>query len=385
MSAEIELLQSQEAGYFVSSSLLGTGQPTPEARQAEAVRVVLWALCRGRAGALSMSRDTAVSTRTLLHQARRLLLPFAPQRLASASFDQDRLREAGAGFGALPAPEQIDRRLLERLAEQGDLLQLIDRGAHWLPAPPRLVPLGSHYLLAGGLPLHALPAVLQEQITLRNTLRLLPLSAGASWPYAYQSLTNWLGPQPSSLPELQSFFQQAPLISVDSAPLEDEPSEVYWPHHAGPQEERWLPVTRAARLPAGRYLLRRPDRWSRGRFHYRIVLLDQGRILQESHPWEEMDIETPRLCYALDQAAGRKTVAHFAPTGSETLALGLESRLPRREYRLLQAVGERQPTSQRATLRYRWCAIARADLPLVTQALQALGITSEYHSAASRD
>ncbi|MBX5449335.1 MAG: hypothetical protein IRZ24_04645, partial [Thermogemmatispora sp.] len=186
------------------------------------------------------------------------------------------------------------------------------------------------------------------------------------------------------LRELQNAFQQAQLIPVDQGARESTPSQaqVYLPHAPGSQEERWQPLTRVTRLSAGRYLLRRPDRWQPGRFQYSIALLDQGRLLQESHPWEEIDI--PRLCYALDQAAGRRTIARwYGQAGSETLTLHLESHLPRREYRLLQAVGERLPVSPNSTWRYCWRAIARSDLPLVAQALQSLGITSEHQITAS--
>ncbi|GER84277.1 hypothetical protein KTAU_29130 [Thermogemmatispora aurantia] len=366
MTITIALLQGEQARYFVTSSLLGTVQAAPETLQAEAVRAVLWALYRG--GANSLSSDSAVSTRTLLHHTRHLLLPFARQLPASSN---------GA---TTTTTEQINRQFLERLAEQGDLLPINRAGSHWLPAPPRLIPLGSRYLLAGGLPLHALPGTLQKQITLRTTLRLLPLTTDKDWPYGYQSLTSWLGPQPPSLRELQNAFQQAQLIPVDQGARESTPSQaqVYLPHAPGSQEERWQPLTRVTRLSAGRYLLRRPDRWQPGCFHYSIAWLNQGRILQESQPGENQDIA--RLCYALDQAAGRQAIARwYGQAGSETLALHLESRLPRREYRLLLALSECLTTERSAPLRYRWQGIAVEDRPRIEETLRPLGLTFAEH------
>jgi hypothetical protein len=375
VAIEIEQLGGEQARSLIALHLLGTTQVQIRALEAEAVRAALWALSRGCATPLT--RDSAVPTRTLLHHARRLLLPFVQQSPATSAFGQDWNKGAGSGF--VQATEQIDRRLLERLAEQGDLLQLTRGGVRWLPAPPRLVPLGSRYLLAGGQPLHALSAAHQRQIMLRGSLRLLPLGAGGSWPYAYQSLTSWLGPQPPSLRELNTAFQQAQLTPVERAPMESDRIEVYLPHRRGPQEELWQSLIRATTEPPGRYLLRRPERWSRGRFQYSIVFLDQGQILGESLLGEDDDI--PRLCYALDQAAGRQTVARwYGKPGSEALELWLESPLPRREYRLLQVVGEREPASQSGRWRYGWRAIARADVPLVEQALQALGIKTLHAS-----
>ncbi|WP_052890295.1 hypothetical protein [Thermogemmatispora carboxidivorans] len=354
MTVDIELLEEKQARDFVTSSLLGTIQAAPAALQAEAVRAVLWAL--GRGGANSLSSDSAVSTRTLLHHTRRLLLPCTKQ----------------------PATEQVDRQFLERLAEQGDLLQIRHTEWQWLPAPPRLVPLGSRYLLAGGLPLHALPEPLQKQITLRTTLRLLPLTADKHWPYAYQSLASWLGPQPPSLRELQSAFQQAQLTPVERTPTASDQIEVYLPQGCGPQEERWQPLIRTATAPPARYLLRRPDRWQPGRFQYSIVWLNQGQILQESHPWEEVDIA--RLCYALDQAAGRRTTVRWSgQAGSKTLALHLESRLPRREYRLLLALSAHLSIERSAPRRYRWQGIAVEDRPRIEETLRSLGLTFAEH------
>ncbi|MBX5457619.1 MAG: hypothetical protein IRZ31_12010 [Thermogemmatispora sp.] len=372
MTVDIELLQGEQARYFVTSSLLGTIQAAPAALQAEAVRAVLWALCRG--GTHSLSGDTPVSTRTLLYHARRLLLPFLEPQPASLSADQG--QPDGSGFASTQAREQIDRRLLERLAEQGDLLQIRHTEWHWLPAPPRLVPLGSRYLLAGGLPLHALPGTLQKQITLRTTLRLLRLTADKDWPYTYQSLASWLGPQPPSLRELQSAFLQTPLAPVERTPTASDQIEVYLPQGHGPQEERWQPLIRAV-TASGRYLLRRPGYWSPGRFYYSIVLLRQGQILQES-PLEDQDIT--RFCYALDQAAGRRTIAHwYGQAGGQTLELHLESRLPRREYRLLLALSARLTTERSTPLRYRWQGIAVEDRPRLEEALRPLGLTFAEH------
>ncbi|WP_069805632.1 hypothetical protein [Thermogemmatispora onikobensis] len=364
MTITIALLQGEQARYFVTSSLLGTVQAAPETLQAEAVRAVLWALYRG--GANSLSSDSAVSTRTLLHHTRHLLLPFARQPPASSN---------GA---TTTTTEQINRQFLERLAEQGDLLPINRAGSHWLPAPPRLIPLGSRYLLAGGLPLHALPGTLQKQITLRTTLRLLPLTTDKDWPYGYQSLTSWLGPQPPSLRELQSAFLQTPLTPVERTPTASDQIEVYLPQSRGPQEERWQPLIPTATASPGRYLLRRPDRWQPGCFHYSIAWLNQGRILQESQPGENQDIA--RLCYALDQAAGKQAIARwYGQAGSETLALHLESRLPRREYRLLLALSECLTTERSAPLRYRWQGIAVEDRPRIEETLWPLGLTFAEH------
>ncbi|WP_376794044.1 hypothetical protein [Thermogemmatispora sp.] len=359
MSLEIEIVQieREEARKHIAYQLVGRFEAPLLALQAEAVRVALWALSRGRGRPLSL--EAAVSGRTLLYRARQILQPYA---------------EAGAvrPAEAAGASSLLQPSMLKRLHEQGDLLMLSQAKECWLPAPARLVPLGSRYVLAGGLPSLLLPEALRQQLRLHQTLRLLPSSAGRNWPFAFQSLASWLGPQAPSLQELNLFFQHIPLTNVDRPPDESDQIEIYLPWASGPQEKRWQPLAQQ-RSAQGRYLLRWRQSQPQQIWRYSIALLDQGRLRQEQELAADHNI--PRFCYALDQAAGRLNQAEWIATApGGPLALHLESRLPRREYRLLQALGEQQPKDPKDARPYRWRAIAAEDRPLVEAALQPLGV-----------
>jgi hypothetical protein len=290
-----------------------------EALRAEVLRVAIWEQC-----VLDQQRPlagTGVSTQKVLRRARFLWEPLSPD------FKKEDLSdEALVG-------NRLSRRVLESLAEQGDLLSL--PGGQWLPSPLRLVPISSkRYLLVGGVPGSLLASSIFQQLHLHGSFRQLdagliqrcPPFDGSSESWQFQTRESWLGAPPLSFKALLQQFREIELLQQTT----QYTAEVYVASLDKPQRQRWQSLDKVQE--DGRYLLRSQKPW--GQRFYTIGYIENRRIRKQSHILESWDIR--RLCYALDDEAGRPTRAIW---NKRKGILTLESELPARERKHLAILG----------------------------------------------
>lgn len=292
-----------------------------EALSAEAVRVALWALST-HMPSLPLSQ-VPVSTRRLLDQARVFWQPLSDAYVESK---KERLLQ----------PE-VDRELLDTLEEQGDVLSFT--GGFWLPSPLRLVSLtANHYLLVGGIPAYLLSASIQNALHFHGSFRQIEGKATSTFQegmesfisWQFQSLDSWLGPFPPMLDDLVRSFDMQELYSV--AHQSDSSLEAYVVDDDEPQYIRWQALSY---VNDGRYLLRTNTPW--GIRQYSIGTIRNRRLTHQSSELHDTDIR--RLCYALDQRAGKPTWARWNAQRGELI---LMSELPGRERKFLSSVGTLQ-------------------------------------------
>lgn len=303
-------------------------QVSQEAVSAEVIRVALWVQSVYRRA--STCSDAAVMTRNLLELARAIRTPITSALQGSSATDQVK------PSGEPEVDTEMGRDLLDTIAEQGDIFAL--RGGYWLPAPLRLVPLTqAHYLLVGGVPTHLLPDMLIHTLRLHGSFRHVESSAlpelkpasehSTSW--QFQSFGSWLGPSPPTLDELaQSFFSQE-LLPIN---LQNDSSsffEAYAAEVVKPQHLRWQPLDHVVE---GRYLLRTYTPW--GIRQYSVGYISNRQLTKQSVELLHTDIR--RLCYALDNKAGKPTRARWDRKRGN---LTLKSELPGRERKFLSSIG----------------------------------------------
>jgi hypothetical protein len=312
----------------ISEDLLGplASNASPEALSAEIIRVALWTQSTGwQAPSLS---EASVTTQQILKLARAIWRPVASTddtdaAKKNASLDSD-TKESG----------QMNREILEDLAENGDLLEL--SGGRWLPAPLRLVRVSpTRHLLVAGMPTRLLLSGHLNILQLHGSFRYVANSPNSSLlqaagiPVQWQSLESWLGPA-QTLEELARLFEEQNLLAVSRQNTSDTSLEAYDASINTPQYSRWRSLDHIVR--DGRYLLRTSTPW--GLNHYTIGFITKRRLAQQSGELYQVDIR--RLCYALDHRAGKPTIAQWDQRRS---LLTLHSELPGRERKFLSTIG----------------------------------------------
>lgn len=317
ISTAVTISKQIEADLFDARA----NQISYETLGAEVVRVALWALST-HTQSLPLSQ-VSVSTRRLLDQARALWQPLSDAYVESK---KERLLQ----------PE-VDRELLDTLEEQGDVLSFT--GGFWLPSPLRLVSLtANHYLLVGGIPTYLLPASIQNALHFHGSFRQIEGKATSTFQegmesfisWQFQSLDSWMGPFPPMLDDLVQSFDMQELYSV--AHQSDSSLEAYVVDDDEPQYMRWQALSY---VNDGRYLLRTSTLW--GIRQYSIGTIRNRRLTHQSSELHDTDIR--RLCYALDQRAGKPTWARWNAQRGELI---LMSELPGRERKFLSSVGTLQ-------------------------------------------
>ncbi len=318
-------LSAKEVADEIQKTLFGTHvQKIPyEALRAEAIRVAVWMLTASKQQ--EHFPEEGAATRQVLMQARILL-----SSLHQVS------RTERSGLPENDAEDQmydVERDVLDALEDQGDLFSL--PGGYWLPAPPRLVPLGNLlYLFAGGMPIYLRPA-LQKYLYLHGTFRQVrdvSLQKEAFGTWQFQSKQQWLGPKPPTLQQLYADFLKCSLLPVSQQEGASRGLEAYACQSGKTQATRW-------RLPDnvadGRYLLRTQVQW--GKRQYSIGLIQNRRLVEQSSTMPFLDIR--RLCYALDHSKGMPTSVEWAPTQGK---LTLRSEFPMRERKELASIATLQ-------------------------------------------
>ena len=311
----------------IKEDLIGSNaaQVSLESLSAEMIRAVLWAQCAYRQDApLS---DASITTQRLLKLARAIWRPLA------ISYQHSDARHDVQGDDGFGKYIELEREILENLAEQGDLLEL--SGGRWLPAPLRFVPITpKHHLIVGGMPTRLLPPVLLRALSFHGSFRYVEGSVDpspqqdANFPMQWQSLENWLGPS-QALEEMARYFDEQELLPVSHQMVSDTALEAYEASINGSQYSRWQSLNR---IKDGRYLLRSSTFW--GINYYTVGSISSHRLTQQSTELRQTDIR--RLCYALDQRAGIPTKARWNQRRS---LLILHSELPGRERRFLSSLG----------------------------------------------
>jgi hypothetical protein len=299
--------------------------PPEEALRGEVLRVAIW-----EQSVLSQQQsitDARVSTQRVLSRARFLWKP-----ISTALKKRDSSSE-------LHVEDELSRRALDDLAEQGDLLSL--SGGQWLPAPLRLVPASlDRYLLVGGLPSSFLSYKILQELHLHGSFRQIETSLIQKYPtfdglaghWQFQTQESWLGAPVLTPKELLQKFQAEELLPVVQQ-VTPQNIEVYVASLDKPQGLRWQPPENVHKN--GRYLLRSQTPW--GQRFYTIGQFENQRIKRQSQIMESWDIR--RLCYALDVEAHMPTrVAWNKQQG----ILILRSELPVRERKRLAALGSLQ-------------------------------------------
>ena len=358
------------------TALLGRAEALAslEVLSAEAVRVALWArrppLCH-----VSI-RDAAITTRDALSLARTLLMPFRTVDGASEIVNGT-IRETLEDIKARSDDDTPDatvtpnRRLLDLLADQGDM-QPLPKG-HWVPAPLRLVPIIENQLslLVGSLPTRALPIDVQAALQLFGAFRRIAYKAldldtsalAALLRIPIQPLSQWLGPMPPTRDALLEWMRTRELAPVvDKASFE---VEAYAPFVNKPQGLRWVPLRDVTR--DGRYLLRRRMSWGSPRFTVGEIRRGELMIQSSIIPGEHIR----RLQYALDWEARTPTTAEWSPQRG---TLTLQSEIPTRERKLLSTLGTLEANGERYYPR-RWTHLPQTSAENIERMLTDLGIT----------
>ncbi len=308
-------------------------QASQEALSAEAIRVALWVQSAYKQ--VSSSSDVAVTTRHLLNQARALWTPIRNAYQYSLATNKTKRSDTHESEGESVIGINLDRDVLDALAEQGDFYSLGE--GRWLPAPLRLVPLSqTRYLLVGGMPTHLLPGTLLHNLHLHGSFRHVDSSAlpamkpdaGHTVQWQFQSLGSWLGASPLSLDDLAQSFNKQELLPVTHHSDADPSLEAYAAYVGGPQLLRWRPLDD---VTDGHYLLRTSTPW--GIRQYSSGHISNHWLIKQSVLLQHIDIR--RLCYALDKQAGKPTRASWNAQRDE---LSLNSELPERERKLLSSI-----------------------------------------------
>lgn len=347
----------------IKEDLVGSNatQASQESLAAEVIRSALWAQCAYRQDA--PVSEASITTQKVLKAARAIWSPLAASQQNSAA------RNDAQGNDNSGEHIELERELLENLAEQGDVCEL--SGGRWLPAPLRFVPITPiHHLLVGGMPTRLLPPVLLRALSFHGSFRYVESSANSSLlqdtqnPIRWQLLESWLGPA-QALEELVRNFDEQRLLSVSYQYVADTSLEAYEANMHGSQYSRWQSLDR---VKDGRYLLRSSTPW--GISHYTIGLINNRQLIYQSAELRQTDIR--RLCYALDKRAGKPTKARW---NQRRDLLILRSELPGRERKFLSSIGTLIDNSDGNYYPRQW--LITRDVTSVFSRLTELGIQIE--------
>ena len=362
-SWEIPITTASVIAKRVKEDLVGSNaaQASQESLLAEVMRTVLWAQCAHRQD-VPLS-EASIKTQKVLKMARAIWRPLATSHQNSAASN-------GVQGNDNPGEHiELEREILENLAEQGDLFEL--SGGRWLPAPLRLVPIAPiHHLLVGGMPTRLLPSVLLRALSFHGSLRYAESSINSSLlpdtqiPIRWQSLESWLGPA-QVLEELVRYFDEQELLTVSHQHVTDTSLEAYDTNINGSQYSRWQSLDR---VKDGRYLLRSSTPW--GIHRYTGGSISNRRLTQQGAELRQTDIR--RLCYALDKRAGKPTTARW---NQQRDLLILHSELPGRERKFLSTIGTLIENADGNYYPRQWL-ITRDVAPIFSQ-LNELGIQIE--------
>ncbi len=360
---EVSIASSAVVAKRIKEDLLGTNaaQAQQESLSAEVIRVSLWSQSAYRQA--SSLTEASVTTQRLLKIARAIWRPIATTYRGNVGMSsvQD---ESLSG-----EPLELEREILENLADLGDIFEL--GGGRWIPAPLRFVrSTPQRHLLVGGMPTRLLAPVLRRALSLHGTFRYIEgnvdtsLLQDAHIPVQWQSRESWLGPV-QRLEELADYFDEMELLPVSHQHVSESSLEAYDTSKFKPQYLRWESPNR---VRDGRYLLRASTPW--GTHHFTIGSLNEHRLIHQSAEVRQADIR--RLCYALDQRAGKPTKARWNQKRS---LLILHSELPGRERKLLSSIATLIENSNGNYYPRQWI-IAR-DVEGVFSMLNELGIQVE--------
>jgi len=324
---EVTITTASVVAKRIKEDLVGSNaaQASQESLSAEVIRTVLWAQCAYRQN-VPLS-EASITTQKVLKVARAIWRPLATSHQNSAA------RNDVQGNDNSGEHIELEREILENLAEQGDLFEL--SGGRWLPAPLRFIPITPmHHLLVGGMPTRLLPSVLLRALSFHGSFRYVessvnsPLLQDTQIPIRWQSLESWLGPA-QALEELVRYFDEQELLTVSHQHVTDTSLEAYDTAMNTSQYSRWQSLDR---VKDGRYLLRSSTPW--GKSHYTIGSISNRQLPQQSAELRQTDIR--RLCYALDKRAGKPTKARW---NQRRDLLILHSELPGRERKFLSTIG----------------------------------------------
>ncbi len=360
---EVGISSASVVAKRIKETLVGlhASQASLEALAAEVIRVALWAH-----GQKSSFSEASVTTRRLLELARAIWAPIADATTKEGNAAKD------TKYANEPSRNvEIGRELLDTLAEQGDIFPL--SGGRWLPAPLRFVPVTpTHHLLVGGMPTHLLPHALLRTLRLHGSFRYvegnaissLQQGSGSIIQWQFQSLQRWLGSS-QTLDDLIRYFDGQELLTVAHQNVSETSLETYVASDDKPQLLRWRSLDQ---VTDGRYLLRTSTPW--GVYQYSIGLISNRRLTQQSAGLWQIDIR--RLCYALDNRAGKPTSVRWNEVQRELI---LRSELPGRERKFLSSVGTLQENIDGNYYPRRW--IIAMDFSPVFTMLEDLGIQIE--------
>lgn len=336
---QLRLATDAQMVQAVAMSLIGSDRADGFTLDCALVRTVLWALTREG--------------------------PTHILRLTNQLLD---LATSNAGTVDEPALRSRFRRILDDLADAGDILELA--GGRWHPAAVREVDLGglgNGRLLVGGVPTTALPAELRGRIVHDRAFRRVHddgIREAIGLPI--EQLDSWAGAPTDPLAEWAKAIlgsALAPYAGQDGG----SSWRVYAPQEArrgAPQRWRWLERFDAV---SGRLLADR--RRIFGAREYRVIEVRQGRV--ERSGAILLPGEARRLKYAMDALAGNPVEA-ASESMAETLKLTLWSELPRPELRLFAALGSLEVPADRYYPRI-W-RISGPAREVAVQRLHALGV-----------
>src|SRR5260370_9921712 len=362
---EVGISSASVVAKRIKQDLVGShaSQASLEALAAEVIRVALWAHCT-HDQKFSFT-EASVTTRRLLELARAIWAP-----LSDAAQEGNPAKDTT--YGNEPGRNvEIGRELLDTLAEQGDIFAL--SGGRWLPAPLRFVPVTpTYHLVVGGMPTHTLTLALLRTLRLHgsfrhvegNAISSLQQGSGSIIQWQFQSLQRWLGSS-QTLDDLIRYFDGQELLTVAHQNVSETSLEAYVASDDKPQLLRWRSLDQ---VTDGRYLLRTSTPC--GAYQYSIGLISNRRLTQQSAGLWQIDIR--RLCYALDNRAGKPTSVRWNEVQRELI---LSSEFPGRERKFLSSVGTLQENTDSNYYPRRW-RIAMDSMTVLTM-LQDLGIQIE--------